>query len=188
MQLFVILLFYSVLRLGFGSVVTDEDPVHRGSEILPKNIHQRVLPTFGKAADPLGGLDPGSPEILHRNALQLSEQAQKLREAISLTFNRNEPSGFSRLDQLVHMASTAVLYPSLGENTILAKRWAAWWHKTHGRIPFDTRLDADQFLAYALARKRGDIASTSSINRFESTLNQDHDLVISCQYITHWDG
>lgn len=182
MRLSFVLFLYGAFRLVSGSLVADEDLVHRGSEILPKNIHQRVLPTFAEPPDPLGGLDSRAPEILRRNASQLIEMAQKTRELLATTYDSTAPSKLTPIKRLVQMASRAVLDPTLGANLILAKRWSAWWHRTHRKNPYDTRLNADQFLAYALARMRGEIVATDSINVFEVALDEDYGLIISGMY------
>lgn len=173
MHSFSILLLSSIFSWVFGTVIADVDSVHGDSELSSDDFYQRVVPSVPEAFDPVGGLDPRDPEILRRNASQLFEQAQRLREAIIVKFDPNEPLGITRLERLVQLAARAVMRPREVEAQVFAKQWSVWWHKTHERNTYDIRHDVDQFLAYTVARERGEIAATASIEEFESELDKD---------------
>lgn len=166
MKSIIVILVLGIFCPVSGSTLTD-DPVQRGAELPSDYFYRGVVPNTSKDGDPLGDLVSNSPDVLRRNALELLEQAQKLKEALYISFDPNEPIRLTRSERLVQMASRAVLIPGEFEDEVLAKRWSVWWYKNHVRIPFDTRLAADQFLDYAVKRAYGEIADTKCILGFE---------------------
>lgn len=159
-----ILVGYLYLRL----VLLLEDPVLRGGE-LPISEFDVILPPRFVASDKLAGLDVRAPEV-YQQKLKLGAQA--LRRLAERQFCSGVLPKPTREGRLLQMAFESVVDPSSRASQRVIKLWKAWWDKTFPEIPYDSRLDADRFLEYILARLHGVIKSTGEIDSFEKAADE----------------
>lgn len=171
------LLFLILKVFAVAQSSTDEDPVHRGPAMLPKDFFRVTLPP-PEFVDPVAGLDPRAPEVMHRIASELQRVADGTRQVVSTALWAETDIAKSQFARFFYMGQQALLDPRLIENRVFVPQWAEWWGESHRAVPYDTRLDADRFVAYLVERAHGRILTTADITNFENKLDEQYQKVI----------
>lgn len=159
-----------LLAFDLGQARPEDDPVLRGREMSLQGFAKIVLPPpiVGEA---FPGLNSNSPEVLHREAERLQLIADNSRR-LAIEFFLSEFSlGQSRQARIIKMALEALTTSGLFESRVILPKWVAWWSKSNKPVPYDTRLDADRFMAYAIERLHGRLVDTSDILELEKDLD-----------------
>lgn len=168
------LFFFSCLSV-FVVVLArpDDDPVLRGSELSLRDISRLLTPKFD-LIDPLAGLTSNAPDVLHRNAARLQKIADDTRKSILKQFWPEHSAGNSRIARLLEIGRKAISARELVENRVYVAEWKEWWSKFNKPVPYDTRLDADQFMAYLIQRLHGRLSDTADFLQFEKNLDEKY--------------
>lgn len=161
------------LLSGFEIILAffEEDPVQRGMELPPSYFNRKFDFSIAKDADPYAGLGPTSPEVLHREAKQLQEVAERDLLFAKKVYHNENLLDRSQEGRLLIIAATALEDPALFESTVLVPRWVSWWQKTHKPDPFDTRLPAERYLAYVVDRAFMRVTYASDEMQFDKELD-----------------
>lgn len=116
---------------------------------------------------------------LLKEAIRLQNAADEMRHFAIKLYKPGVAIAPSVGARLLKMAQVAFICPTLIESKVFVPQWAKWWSEWNDSVPFDTRLDADRFIAYVLSRLHHRIFGSEHVLEFEERLDQQYQKVIS---------
>lgn len=161
----------SLCVFAIGQTNSNEDLALRGAE-LSREYFLKIVAPKPFEGDPLGDLRPNSPEVLHRTATYLQNNADDIRQLLSTVDVLSVPIANTRQARILKMSFAALLDLKLIESRVFLPQWVKWWDSKNKLIPFDTRLDADRFAAYAIERMHGRLSD--KVDQFEQIFDEQY--------------
>lgn len=120
--------------------------------------------------DHLAGLNWDAPEVLVRDARRMQAKAESyLKPEFAELFIGQTPAP-DALNILFQVATYAANNPNQVDAAKVVRSWSEWWDRSHPRIQYDTRSDAQRFLVYIVDRREGIIETMPEASRIELLL------------------